>query len=162
MGTGGNQVPILTENIPSEAYTIPHDERSMCCQPGMSDTLTHYVHYVAYSMGHDERSSQFEKNKTDPLTASDYKQPPVVAQMSTTGGAERLCNRGWSNESDNDDAKDRGVELYAQWRSKSNAETCNGKQTVGSLCAHDGRGFNGQDVANDKLIVEHYETDNNS
>lgn len=75
------------ESIPSEAYTIPHDERSMCCQPGMSDTLTHYVHYVAYSMGHDERSSQFEENKTDPLTASDYKQPPVVAQpMSTTGG----------------------------------------------------------------------------
>ena len=38
-------------------------------------------------MGHDERSSQFEENKTDPLTASDYKQPPVVAQpMSTTGG----------------------------------------------------------------------------
>ena len=32
--------------------------------------------------------------------------------------------------------------------------TCNGKQTVGSLCAHDGRGFNGQDVSNDKLIVE--------
>lgn len=130
MGTGGNNVPILTESIPSfkafdeynfsvdskvktleardfkggaivfrqdakqtmesipsEAYTIPHDERSMCCQPGMSDTLTHYVHYVAYSMGHDERSSQFEENKTDPLTASDYKQPPVVAQpMSTTGG----------------------------------------------------------------------------
>ena len=75
------------ESIPSETYTIPHDERSMCCQPGMSDTLTHYVHYVAYSMGHDERSSQFEENKTDPLTASDYKQPPVVAQpMSTTGG----------------------------------------------------------------------------
>jgi hypothetical protein len=86
MGTGGNQVPILTENIPSEAYTIPHDERSMCCKPEMSDTLTHYVHYVAYSMGHDERSSQFEENKTDPLTACDYKQPPVVAQMSTTGG----------------------------------------------------------------------------
>lgn len=40
--------------------------------------------------------------------------------------------------------------------------TCNGKQTVGSLCAHDGRGFNGQDVANDKLIIERYETDNNS
>ena len=43
-------------------------------------------------MGHDERSSQFEENKTDPLTASDYKQPPVVAQpMSTTGG--QMC---WS------------------------------------------------------------------
>lgn len=84
-------MPILTENIPSEAYTIPHDERSMCCKPEMSDTLTHYVHYVAYSMGHDERSSQFEENKTDPLTACDYKQPPVVAQMSTTGG--QMC---WS------------------------------------------------------------------
>lgn len=40
--------------------------------------------------------------------------------------------------------------------------TCNGKQTVGSLCAHDGRGFNGQDAANDKLIIEHYETNNDS
>jgi DNA (cytosine-5)-methyltransferase 1 len=29
-------------------------------------------------MGHDERSAQFTPNKTDPLTASDYKQPPIA------------------------------------------------------------------------------------
>ena len=39
---------------------------------------------------------------------------------------------------------------------------CNGGQIAGSLCAHDGRGFNGQDVANDKLVIERYETDNDS
>ena len=51
---------------------------------------------------------------------------------------------------------DRGcrcAELYAR-SNCYHAETCGGKQTVGSLCAHDGRGFNGQDVANDKLIIE--------
>lgn len=31
------------------------------------------------SMGHDERSAGFIPNVADPLTASDYKQPPVVA-----------------------------------------------------------------------------------
>ena len=31
------------------------------------------------SMGHDERSAGFVPNIADPLTASDYKQPPVVA-----------------------------------------------------------------------------------
>lgn len=45
-------MPIVTENIPSNVYC----------------------------MGHDERSAQFHADKTDPLTASDYKQPPVVAQ----------------------------------------------------------------------------------
>ncbi len=34
--------------------------------------------------------------------------------------------------------------------------TCSGGQIVGSLCAHDGRGFNGQDVSNDKLVIEEY------
>lgn len=31
-----------------------------------------------YSMGHDERSASFTPNKTDPLTASDYKQPVIA------------------------------------------------------------------------------------
>ena len=52
MGTGGNQVPILTENIPS--FVI---------------------------MGHDERSARFHTETTDPLTACDYKQPPIVATI---------------------------------------------------------------------------------
>ena len=50
MGTGGNQVPILMENIPSSVI-----------------------------MGHDERSARFHTETTDPLTACDYKQPPIVA-----------------------------------------------------------------------------------
>lgn len=36
-----------------------------------------------YSIGHDERSAQFTPNKTDPLTASDYKQPPIVNAQKT-------------------------------------------------------------------------------
>ena len=36
------------------------------------------VQEPVYSMGHDERSASFTPNKTDPLTASDYKQPVIV------------------------------------------------------------------------------------
>jgi len=57
MGTGGNNVPIKVESIPE-----------------------------AVIMGHDERSSRFHTGTTDPLTACDYKQPPIVAQMSIEGG----------------------------------------------------------------------------
>ena len=57
MGTGGNQVPIKVESIPE-----------------------------AVIMGHDERSARFHTDTTDPLTASDYKQPPIVAQMSIDVG----------------------------------------------------------------------------
>lgn len=42
----------------------------------------------AVIMGHDERSARFDTETTDPLTASDYKQPQIVAQMSTTGGGQ--------------------------------------------------------------------------
>ena len=41
---------------------------------------------AAYSIGHDERSAQFEPDQADPLTACDYKQPPVVAQPVSIGG----------------------------------------------------------------------------
>lgn len=37
-------------------------------------------------MGHDERSAKFNTEVTDPLTACDYKQPQIIAQVSTTGG----------------------------------------------------------------------------
>lgn len=36
------------------------------------------VQEPVYSMGHDERSASFTPNKTDPLTAPDYKQPVIV------------------------------------------------------------------------------------
>ena len=60
--------------------------------PGYSDSGKMYTlntveqHGVAYSIGHDERSAQFEPDQADPLTACDYKQPPVVAQPVSTGG----------------------------------------------------------------------------
>ena len=103
-------------------------------------------------MGHDERSARFHTETTDPLTACDYKQPPIVAQMSTTGQSAYAIGNGQADQLQMS-AKSGCAELYARPDSR-HAETCNGKQTVGSLCAHDGRGFNGQDVANDKLIVE--------
>lgn len=59
---------------------------------GFSDSDKMYTlntveqHAVAYCMGHDERSAQLTENITDPLTASDYKQPPIVAQVSIEGG----------------------------------------------------------------------------
>lgn len=205
-------------------------------------------HAVAYCMGHDERSAQFGEDIADPLTASDYKQPPVVAygidQQGGKGGANytvdvvpTLCSdshgtphavayciqgnmvdretamhgigisenvsatltatdrhavaqesvysiphderiatmtkcplRGGqnayaigkrSNGSIEDAGQSGNAELYARSNS-CHATSCDGKQTVGSLCAHDGRGFNGQDVAQGKLIIERHETDNDS
>ena len=52
----------------------------------VSSTLTAADRHAVYCMGHDERSAQFSPDVTDPLTGSDYKQPPVVAQVSTRGG----------------------------------------------------------------------------
>ena len=66
----GNQVPILTENITS--FVI---------------------------MGHDERSARFHTETTDPLTACDYKQPQIVAQVST-GGVQMAVDVRNSKEAD--------------------------------------------------------------
>lgn len=71
MGTGGNQVPILMENIPKSVI-----------------------------MGHDERSARFHTETTDPLTACDYKQPPIVAQVSTGGGVQMAVDVRNSKEAD--------------------------------------------------------------
>lgn len=111
MGTGGGNVPMvhtIAGNVigrqgknGGNQLGIGHD---------VSPTLnTVDRHAVAYSMGHDERSAQFTPNKTDPLTASDYK----------------------------------GV---------GNQFVDEGKIVVGSLCAHDDRGFNGQDVEQNKVV----------
>jgi DNA (cytosine-5)-methyltransferase 1 len=57
------------------------------------------VHGVAYSMGHDERSAQFTPNKTDPLTASDYKQPPIVGEPKIAGTLSATFYKGAGNNS---------------------------------------------------------------
>ena len=69
MGTGGNQVPIVQKPI------LINDKATRYKGGGdISGTLQPTV----YSMGHDERSASFTPNKTDPLTASDYKQPVIA------------------------------------------------------------------------------------
>lgn len=51
----------------------------------VSSTLTsadrHAVAYDIYSMGQDERETQFLKNEANPLTACDYKQPPIISAI---------------------------------------------------------------------------------
>ncbi|WP_028130260.1 DNA cytosine methyltransferase [Selenomonas sp. AE3005] len=56
-------------------------------------------HAIAYSMGHDERSAQFTLNKTDPLTASDYKQPPIVGEPKIAGTLSATFYKGAGNNS---------------------------------------------------------------
>mgnify|MGYP002624024373 CR=1 FL=1 len=127
MGTGGNQVPVV-HSYCIAGNTIDRKPQNGGNGNGNQAELAYTLntvdrHAVAYSMGHDERSAQFTPNKTDPLTASDYKQPPIV-------GA--LCARDY-----------KGV---------GNQFVDEGKIVVGSLCAHDGRGFNGQDVQQNKIV----------
>jgi DNA (cytosine-5)-methyltransferase 1 len=127
MGTGGNQVPVVHSDCIA-GNTIDRQPQNGGNGNGNQEELSYTLntvdrHAVAYSMGHDERSEQFTPNKTDPLTASDYKQPPIV-------GA--LCARDY-----------KGV---------GNQFVDEGKIVVGSLCAHDGRGFNGQDVEQNKIV----------
>lgn len=43
------------------------------------DSSSQQEHYDVYSMGHDERAASFTANCADTLTASDYKQPTIVA-----------------------------------------------------------------------------------
>ena len=74
----------------------------------------------------------------------------VAQAMSTTGGAD--VDYQQRKFYDKLDGK-QGTYVDGN-RLERCAYSCNGKQIVGSLCAHDGRGFNGQDVSNDKLIIE--------
>ena len=54
------------------------------------------------------------------------------------------------------------LERCADSNNSVRGSTCSGGQITGSLCAHDGRGFNGQDVSNDKLVIEEYGADYDS
>lgn len=56
-------------------------------------------HAVCYSMGHDERSAQFTPNTTDPLTASDYKQPTIVGEPKIAGTLSATFYKGAGNNS---------------------------------------------------------------
>ena len=81
-------------------------------------------------------------------------------EVSTTGGAERIRNRERTSEPTDDDGQSGNTELYAR-PDCYYATSCDGRSTIGSLCAHDGRGFNGQDVNQGKLIIQ-YESHNDN
>ena len=73
--------------------------------------------------------------------------------MSTTGGAERILQQQGQlphklSEGQSTDIGGNGLEGPAY------GCNCNGGQIAGTLCAHDGRGFNGQDVSDGKIILQ--------
>lgn len=84
-GTGGNNLPVV-HSYCIAGNTIDRQPQNGGNGTGNQEELAYTLntidrHAVAYSMGHDERSAQFTPNKTDPLTASDYKQPPIVGAL---------------------------------------------------------------------------------
>ncbi len=89
------------------------------------------------SMGHDERSAGFVPNIADPLTASDYKQPPVVACIGN-GQCNQLSlqdKMGALNCMHDQQA------LLIGSKPASEENTCrlaNGKDTAGTLLANCG------------------------
>ena len=84
MGTGGNQVPIIQEPV------LGNGKKVVGCLMANATTKQWIGNQEAfsgdysvlqpevYSMGHDERSASFTPDMTDPLTATDYKQPVIV------------------------------------------------------------------------------------
>jgi DNA (cytosine-5)-methyltransferase 1 len=82
---GGGKGPLISKN------------KSLTLATNNDQTL--FTHGVIYSMGHDERSAQFTPNKTDPLTASDYKQPPIVGEPKIAGTLTATFYKGAGNNS---------------------------------------------------------------
>ena len=96
MGTGGNQIPIV-HSFALQGSMIGRELKNGPQGSGVNDEVSFTLnttdrHAVAYAMGHDERSASFTPNKADPLTATDYKQPPVVSYQKTVGA---LCARDY-------------------------------------------------------------------
>lgn len=79
-------------------YTIPHDERSMCCKPNVADTMSHYVNYVAVCKD-EPTSAGFARGQSCNTRGIGYKEeqsPTIIAGdvplvMSTTGGQNAYC-----------------------------------------------------------------------
>lgn len=142
MGTGGNQVPVvhtIAGNI------ISRENKNGGHQLGIGHDVSPTLntvdrHAVAYSMGHDERSAQFTPNKTDPLTASDYKQPPIVGYRHSGFGHYDKDEKAGTQKASGGDLGG-GSETLIQ-------------NTVGALCARDYKGVANQYVDDGKLIID--------
>ena len=96
MGMGGGNVPCI-HSFALQGSMIGRELKNGPQGSGVNDEVSFTLnttdrHAVAYAMGHDERSASFTPNKADPLTATDYKQPPVVSYQKTVGA---LCARDY-------------------------------------------------------------------
>lgn len=98
---GGGKGALLSENKSLTLAANANDQTVFCIAGNMVDrethqhglgvsenvssTLTsadrHAVAYHIYSMGHDERETRFLENQANPLTACDYKQPPIISAV---------------------------------------------------------------------------------
>lgn len=76
MGTGGNQVPIL---LVSRIQRETECKRKRYWLQGRTMSNTDCGNTTGCN--DDERSARFHTETTDPLTACDYKQPPIVATI---------------------------------------------------------------------------------
>lgn len=133
-GTGGNNLPIVMESIPDKSFCIA------------GNTIERQIQNGGNGKGVLEEMS-YTLNTTD--------RHAVVQPYG--GGSESICNRERTGRSVKNEREGGRAELYARSDSgHARMFTCSGGQIVGSLCAHDGRGFNGQDVSNDKLVIEEY------
>lgn len=141
-GMGGNNLPIVMETIPDKSFCIA------------GNTIERQIQNGGNGKGVLEEMS-YTLNTTDRHAVA---QPCGVGAGG--GNSTGLCDRQRSGRSVKDERKSGCAKLYARPNS-GNARmfTCSGGQITGSLCAHDGRGFNGQDVSNDKLVIEEYGTD---
>jgi DNA (cytosine-5)-methyltransferase 1 len=100
MGQGGGNVPMVqTIAIEGNGSRPSHKGNGYKETDKMYTLNTTEVHGVAYSMGHDERSAQFTPNKTDPLTASDYKQPTIISEPKIAGTLSATFYKGAGNNS---------------------------------------------------------------
>ena len=96
MGMGGGNVPCI-HSFALQGSMIGRELKNGPQGSGVNDEVSFTLnttdrHAVAYAMGHDERPASFTPNKADPLTATDYKQPPVVSYQKTVGA---LCARDY-------------------------------------------------------------------
>ena len=148
-GMGGNNLPIVMESIPEKSFCIAGNTIDRQIQNGGNGKGV--LEEISYTLNTVDRHAVAQPSE----------------QMSDTGGADRVFQQQseFSHTVPERESKHvgcNGLEGCADSNDYPRGTTCSGGQIVGSLCAHDGRGFNGQDVNNDKLVVEEYETDYNS
>lgn len=148
-GTGGNNVPIVLNDQGGSVMNVEKDK------VGTLRAQTHGNNPIVFEPGVATRDGGhvYMDGKAPTLMANPGDNMPTI--MSTTGGA---CMGNKQGEFYDKFQRGQGTNPCGD-RLERRTCTCNGKQIVGSLCAHDGRGFNGQDVADDKLVLEIYETD---